>query len=188
MIIGITGTDGAGKGTVVEYLVKEKGFIHYAARQLWIEEIARRGLEVKRENMRIVANDLRRQHGNNFLVTAYIQRMKEEEVENAIIESIRTTAETETLKANGGMLLAVDADQHLRYERIVGRASESDRVTFEQFVAQEALEMNDPDPNGMQKAAVMAMADYIITNNGTLAELHASIENMLGEIKQSPRK
>ena len=27
--IGITGTLGAGKGTIVDYLVKEKGFVHY---------------------------------------------------------------------------------------------------------------------------------------------------------------
>jgi dephospho-CoA kinase len=182
MIIGITGTDGAGKGTVVEYLALKKGFAYYSARQLWVEEINRRGLEVKRENMRIVANDLRRQHGNDYLVTAYLKRLKEEKPENAIIESIRTTAEAETLKANGGILLAVDADQHLRYERIVGRASESDKVTFEQFIAQEALEMNDPDPNGMQKEAVMQMADYTIVNNGTLDELHAQIEEILSKI------
>lgn len=183
MILGITGTDGAGKGTVVDYLVEEKEFVHYAARQLWIDEINRRGLEVKRENMRIVANNLRRTNGNDFLVTAYLARIKEEGVENAIIESIRATAEAKTLKSRGGVLLAVDADQKLRYERIVGRASESDRVTLAQFVAQEELEMNDPDPNGMQKAAVMAMADYTITNNGTLDELHTQIEKTLSKIK-----
>lgn len=184
MIIGITGTDGAGKGTVVDYLVEKKGFVHYAARELWIDEIRRRGLEVQRENMRIVANSLRKEHGNDFLVTAYVARMKEEGVENAIIESIRTTAETEALKAGGGVLLAVDADQHLRYDRIVGRASESDAVIFEQFAAQEALEMNDPDPNGMQKAAVMAMADYTILNNGTLKELHSRIEETLSKMER----
>ncbi|MBI4086862.1 AAA family ATPase [Candidatus Kaiserbacteria bacterium] len=183
MIIGITGTDGAGKGVVVDYLVEKHDFVHYPARQLWVDEINRRGLEVKRENMRIVANDLRRQHGNDYLITAYIARVKEGGVGNAIIESIRTIAEAETLKTNGGILLAVDADQHLRYERIVGRASESDRVTFEQFAAQEALEMNDPDPNGMQKAAVMAMADHTILNNGTLDELHTQIEKMLSTLE-----
>ena len=182
MIIGITGTDGAGKGTVVEYLVEKKEFAYYSARQIWVDEINRRGLEVRRENMRIVANDLRRQHGNDYLVTAYLKRLKEEKPENTIIESIRATAEAQTLKANGGILLAVDADQHLRYERIVGRASESDRVTFAQFVAHEALEMNDPDPNGMQKEAVMKMADYTILNNGTRGELHAEIEEVLSKI------
>lgn len=183
MILGITGTDGAGKGTVVAYLVEKKGFVHYAARQLWVNEIIRRELEVNRANMRIVANDLRRINGNDFLVTAYIVRTQEAGVEDAIIESIRATAEAETLKTYGGILLAVDADQRLRYERIVGRASESDTVTFEAFAAQEALEMNDPDPNGMQKATVMKMADYTIMNNGTLDELHAQIEAVLSKIK-----
>lgn len=184
MLIGITGTDGAGKGVIVEYLVEKKGFAYYSARQLWVDEINRRGLEAKRENMRIVANDLRRQHGNDYLVAAYVEKMKEEGVENAIIESIRAIAEAETLKRHGGILIAIDADQRLRYERIVGRASESDRVTFEQFAAQEALEMNDPDPNGMQKEKVMQMADYTIMNNGTLDELHVQIEETLSKIKK----
>jgi dephospho-CoA kinase len=185
MILGITGTDGAGKGMVVDYLVTEKGFVHYAARQLWVDEINRRGLEVSRPNMRIVANELRKKNGNDFLVTAYMTRLKEEGVENAIIESIRATAEAETLKAHGGVLIAVDADQKLRYERIRARASESDEVSFEDFIAHEALEMNDPDPNGMQKAAVMKMADYTIMNNGSLAELHAETEKVLSKIKKS---
>lgn len=184
MILGITGTDGAGKGAAVEYLVEKKGFVYYSARQLWVDEINRRGLEVKRENMRLTANSLRKEHGNDYLVTAYLERIAEEKPENAIIESIRATAEAETLKKHGGILLAVDADQHLRYERIVRRASESDKVTFEQFTAHEALEMNDPDPNGMQKDAVMAMADYTIMNDGTLDELHEEIEDVLLKIKK----
>lgn len=182
MIIGITGTDGAGKGTVVEYLVGEKGFTHYAARTLFLEEIARQGIEPTRANMRLVANELRSVHGNDHAVAAYLERAMQEGVSDAVIESIRTMAEVETLKAAGGILLAADADQKLRYERITSRASESDAVTFAEFVAHEALEMNDPDPHGMQKAAVMAAADYTVTNDGTLSELHAQIEEMLAKI------
>jgi dephospho-CoA kinase len=187
MILGITGTDGAGKGTVVEYLVGKKGFVHYAARQLWVEEIIRRDLEINRANMRIVANDLRKKHGNDFLVKAYVERLKKERVKDAIIESIRAIAEVETLKAYGGVLLAVDADQELRYERICGRASESDAVSFEAFVAHEALEMHDPDPNGMQKAAVMAVADYTIVNNGSLEEFHVQIEDVLSRLPETQK-
>lgn len=179
MIIGITGTDGGGKGTVVEYLVEKKGFIHCSARVLWIDEIKKRGLEVKRENMRIVANDLRATHGNDFLITEYSRRTGFEPEKNYVIESIRTTAEVETLKKHGGILWAVDADQHARYERIQSRASESDKVSFEEFARQETLEMNDPDPHGMQKAKVIAVADVVLTNNGTPEELFAQVEEAL---------
>jgi len=42
IIIGITGTLGAGKGTVVEYL-QEKGFRHYSARGFITKEVEKRG-------------------------------------------------------------------------------------------------------------------------------------------------
>lgn len=38
IIIGITGTLGAGKGTVVEYL-KTKGFKHFSVREFLTQEI-----------------------------------------------------------------------------------------------------------------------------------------------------
>ena len=43
--------------------------------------------------------------------------------------------------------------------------------------------MNDPDPNGMQKAKVMAMADYTILNEGSVDELCEKIEEVLEKIK-----
>lgn len=183
MIIGITGTDGGGKGTVVEYLVAQHGFIHCSARPLWVDEIKKRGLEVNRANMRIVANALRAEHGNDYLITEYLRRAKGAGWGDIVIESLRALAEAETLKANGGILLAVDADPHIRYARIQARASESDKVTFEEFIAHERLEMNDPDPHGMQKAKVMAMADYTLTNNGTVEELNAQVDAVLANIK-----
>jgi len=176
MILGITGTDGAGKGTVVEYIVKEKGFVHYSARQLWIDEINRQGIDVHRSNMRIVANELRKKHGDDFLVREYLKRQKVEGATDVVIESIRAVAEAETLKAAGGILLAVDADPAVRYERVQARRSESDQVSYEQFLEHEALEMNDPDPHGMQKAKVINMADYVVTNNTTRKELYTQIE------------
>lgn len=185
MIIGITGTDGAGKGVVVDYLVKEKGYTHYSARALITEEIEKRGLPIDREHTRLVGNDMRREFGNDVIVRISFEKAKQEGIEKAIIESIRALAEVQYLKEQGGVLLAVDADQHLRYERIVGRGSETDNISFEEFQKQEAIEMNDPDPNGMQKQKVMAMANHTVLNEGTLEELHAQIDEVLQKINES---
>lgn len=182
MLIGITGTDGAGKGTVVEYLVKQRGYLHFSSRGLITRELLQKGLPTDRPHLRQMANELRAQHGDDYLIKAALSEVRESALEHLIIESIRTTAEVETLKRTGGILLAVDADVAVRFARIQGRGSASDHVTFEEFVAQEQLEMNDPDPHGMQKAKVMAMTDYTILNNGSVEELHSVIEAALAAL------
>ena len=183
MLIGITGTDGAGKGTVVDYLVSKKGFVHYSSRSFILEEINRLGLPTTRNQMRLTANELRGKYGNEFVVRQALEKAKTDGAAYAIVESVRAIAEAEYLQAQGGVLLAVDADQKLRFDRVQERRSESDQVTFEEFVAHEELERNDPDPHGMQKGRVIEMADYTIVNNGSLAELELQIETFLKEIK-----
>lgn len=182
MIIGITGTDGAGKGAAVRYLVHEKGFTHLSSRALIMKEVDNRGLTADRDTLRLVANDMRRVYGHDVIVQKALEACSEIDCKNAVIESIRAVAEVETLKKNGGVLLAIDANPKLRYARITGRGSASDHVSYEKFLEQEAIEMNDPDPAGMQKATVMQMADYTIVNEGTLAELNVALDAALAEL------
>ncbi len=179
MIIGITGTDGAGKGTVVEYLVTNKGFVHYSASGFIAKEVERQGLSISRNQLRLTGNELRAQHGDDVLVAMALNEIHLRTDKKVIIESIRASAEADTLKAQAGILLAVDANPQIRYERVQTRRSEKDQVTYEVFIAHEELEKNDPDPHGMQKAKVMDMADHTIFNDGTLSELETEIEKFL---------
>ena len=183
MLIGITGTDGSGKGTAVTYFVNQHGFKHYSARAILMQELVRSNIEPTRANMRLIANEMREQYGNDYVVVHNLEKIIADGIENAIIESIRTTAEAETLKQNGGILIAIDADQMLRYERVQTRRSETDKVTYEEFVAHEAFESNDPNPHGMQKQKVIEMADYLILNNGTTEDLYVTLEALFQDIK-----
>jgi dephospho-CoA kinase len=185
MIIGITGTNGAGKGTVVDYLVKEKGFTHYSVREAITEEILRRGLPVNRTNLNEVATDLRRLHGPAYYAELFMERAQKGGVTDAIIESIRNPKEAEYIQAHGGVMLVVDADKHVRYERIQKRASETDRVSFEEFEKQEQREMvseNPSDPSYMNISAIFEMADSHVRNDGTREELHAQVEEVLRKV------
>lgn len=186
LIVGITGTNGAGKGTVVDYLVKEKGFKHFSASGLITQEIIKRNLPVNRDNMIIVGNDLRVKNGAGYIAEELIRRALVKNV-NSIIESIRTLGEVDKLKKKGGMLLAVDADQKLRYKRILLRGGEKDKVSFKEFKDQENRELGSDDPNKQNLQACKKVADYLIENNGTLEELNKEIEKLLVKINNNGR-
>lgn len=181
MILGITGTDGAGKGTVVDYLVEKKGYAHYSSRTLLLEELKKTNIVPTRNELRLMGNRLRAKFGDDVIVEKAFTHITLNQDECAVVESIRAIAEANTLKRHGGILLAVDANPHLRYQRVQIRRSEKDQVTFEEFITQEEIEKNDPEPHGMQKAAVIEMSDFIIKNDGTIEELHAQIEDFLAK-------
>ncbi len=186
MIIGIAGTHGSGKGTVVGYLMTQHGFKHYSMSEFITEEIVRRGLPVNRDVMRQVGDDLRKMHGPDYLSIQLLMRAKEAGG-NAIIESIRSVGEAEYIRARGGILWAVNADVRTRYERIFKRKSEKDAVSFEQFAEQEKKESHNPEPYKMNLPACIAMADVVLTNDGTEAELFIQIEAALAGKLEAPK-
>ncbi len=181
MIIGITGTIGAGKGAIVSYLVARHGFVHISARDIWTKELQDRGIPVNRDTMTDLANRLRKEHGADYFVRRAL--LSVEKGQDVVIESIRTVGEALLLKQHGALLLAVDADARVRYQRIHSRQSALDQVSYETFLEQEAREMHNDDPTKQSIAQVMEMADYTICNTATLPELHAAIEDFLEKCK-----
>lgn len=177
--IGITGTNGAGKGVVVDYLIG-KGFTHFSASGFLSEELSRRGLTLDRNNLRVVGNEFRERFGSGFIVEHFLKEAQEKGVEQFVIESIRSTGEVAALKSAGGTLLFVDADRKLRYERVISRKSGKDHIDFDTFVAQEEREWYGAEgAHDMNIRRVIEKADHTILNNGTLEELYAQIDAFL---------
>lgn len=180
MIIGITGTLGSGKGTVVEYLVKEKGFVHAPVSEFLAAEARRRGIFPDRIARRNVANDFRSRGPTALMEAVYKSAEKEiENGKNIVLEPQHTAGEVAFIKSKGGIEFAVDADLKTRYERIVKRGSAKDFVDFEQFVKEQTYEMMQNDPNKNNLAAAIAKADFLFTNNGTQEELYEQVEKAL---------
>ncbi len=182
LIIGITGTLGAGKGTIVDYLVQEKGFVHFSVRGFITEEIVRQGLPVNRDSMVTVANKLRAGNSPSYI----IDQLYEQALitgKNCIIESIRTPGEVQSLVEKGNFVLfAVDADPMLRYDRIVMRNSETDRISFATFIENEEREMQSDDPNKQNIGKCIEKADCIFYNNSSVKDLHKRVEAELAEL------
>ena len=69
ILIGITGTLGAGKGTIVRYLVEDYHFNHYSVREYLKERAAERGiLKPNRDDFTLLANELRRNHSPSYII------------------------------------------------------------------------------------------------------------------------
>lgn len=181
VITGITGTLGAGKGTVVEYLVKRKKFKHYSVSGFLKEELAKKGIKINRPNLQDIGNELRKKFGPAYITKKLFKKAKKGNV-NAIIESIRNPKEAEFIKTHNGFLLAVTANQKTRYKRIKSRAGEKDNVTYKEFKKQEEKELQNSDPNAQNLSKCILMADYKFDNNSTIKCLYEKVEKVISKI------
>ena len=177
-VYGVAGTNGSGKDSLMELLV-EKGFYCFntsaALRQISnavFQATARGGNETP---MGRVGNAFRTAYPGGMvelgLLSWWLQcSVLSEDLQprGLVIGSIRGTGEASRLRAVGGKLIVVDADPHVRFARLTGRGRADDTDTFEQFQAKEAAEMaaGATDPTKFGMAAVIAMADIRIQNDG----------------------
>jgi dephospho-CoA kinase len=178
MILGIAGTLGAGKGTVVEYL-KQKGFAHYSSSDVLRKILDERGVSAERKNLSSLADELMNNYDGGVLHFSN-QYAAAAGHEQYILEALHRVSEGEYIKKVGGIILGIDADIKVRYERISGRQEGAkDQVTFAEFQADSEREDEGKTGSGPNIRAVMEMADYTITNNGSIEELRNQIDAFL---------
>jgi dephospho-CoA kinase len=183
MIIGIAGTIGAGKGTVVEYL-KSKGFVSYSSSALLGQLVEQEGNPRVREFLSKMATRLQTEYPGGVVEKNYREKYLSEKSENVIFEAIHRISEAEFLRSVGGYIIGVDADLETRYQRTRNRnEGEKDQGDFEYFKKQSEVE----DDGGGDYTrdnnirAVINSATCVIQNNGTLEELEAQIEVFLNQ-------
>ena len=95
MIIGLTGKNGSGKTAVSEYL-KSRGFEYHSLSDAIREEIRKRGLEITREVLIDVGNELREKFGPGILAERILPSLRNDQ--NYVIDSIRNPQEVDVLK------------------------------------------------------------------------------------------
>jgi len=173
-LIGLTGTNGAGKGEVASYLMK-KGYGYVSLSDEIRAVLRRRGQESTRDRLISAGNALRRRYGADILARRAMKKVKS----RTVIDSVRNASEVAFLRRQDDFILvAVDAPAELRYAWVQKRGRAESASTLEEFMAKEEEEMTG-GRSGQQLRRCLALADVTIVNDGTLESLHCRIEERL---------
>lgn len=177
MIIGLTGRNCAGKGTVAEYFTA-RSFGYYSLSDAIRQHLADQGIPESRDNLIAAGNQLRREGGPGVLGAKILALL--EPGKDYVVDSIRNPSEVTELRSRADfVLLEVRAPERLRYERLVSRGRVGDATSFEEFQRQEQAELQSADSAAQQLDATAACADHVVTNDGGLDALHVHMEAIL---------
>jgi len=173
-LIGLTGTNGAGKGEVANFL-KKKGYAYYSLSDLVRQELNKEGKELNRNNLIKMGNKLREKFGADILARLVVKKIRGK----AVIDSIRNPKEVEYLRQQKNFIMvAVDAPAALRFERVKKRGRQESVSTLQEFIQKEAEEMTN-NQKGQQLQNCMKMADIKIENEGSLENLYQKLEKLV---------
>jgi dephospho-CoA kinase len=173
-LIGLTGTNGAGKGEAARFFI-DNGFAYFSLSDIIREELQNSGQEVTRDNLIRMGNRMRERLSSDILARMVMKKIKGK----AVIDSIRNPKEIEFFrKQDRFVLLSLDAPAELRFRRVQTRGRKESAASLREFLAKEAQEMSRRE-KGQQLQTCMEMADFSIWNDGTLEELHQKLEEFL---------
>jgi dephospho-CoA kinase len=188
MIIGVVGKIAAGKTTVAKFF-EEKGFCrvscsdplidlltHNVSDYSWIPELPEKA-EPTRDKLIEFGKYLKDKYGGDILIRLAVD--KKRHCRNIVIDGVRSREEVGAIKRLGGRVIYVEAKPEIRYERLMRRRAEKDKVIqgFEDF-----LRMDEEEEKLYHTTKLKDIADYVIVNEGTLEELRRKVGRIIDEI------
>ncbi len=179
MIIGLTGTIGAGKSIVAEYL-KSKGFVHLTYSDVIREECKKIGIIPTRENLLETGLKMKsKSKDDGILSRKLLEKMAQINHKNVIFDGIRVIAEINALSHRKDFfVIGVDADPRKRFERIKQRNRDGDAKSWNEFKRIDGRERLGLE-NGLEIGKCLKSADFIILNDGDTAKLKKKIDSVL---------
>lgn len=177
--IAVCGLNGSGKGMFAEIVKKNFENVTYiSARELIHTAAKKAGVNIKDRNDLRIFNEDRASKGRLLVHDIFETYSPFNENGIYIFESLRRVSELKMYKDSFGKdcyIVAVDANEQLRYERIINRGSETDRVSLEQFREQERLENESNNDNEMNVKRCISMADKIFLNETSVEEFEQKV-------------
>jgi dephospho-CoA kinase len=177
-VIGTVGQNGSGKDEVLKYLNTKYNVPFLATGDIVRELTAKEGLELTRENLGKISGRYFREFGKGYFVKLVAAKIRQSNWETAGISGIRSPEDVTNLKEIFGedfiLIRVFISDPRVRFDRMVKRGQGRDPQSYEQF-----LKQDDAEENQFSLKEVESRADYTLSNDGTLDDLHREIDTLI---------
>ncbi len=159
-LILLTGMPGSGKDTLSDEL-RRRGYKVIVMSEVLKERYSKEALPGER--LMDFAFRMRKEHGRGVVAKMTLEKIRPED-RVVIINGVRNWEEVETFREFGrAVLIAIHSPPELRYRRLMERRRTED-------MKYDDLRKRDFEELEMGIGAVIALADYVIVNDGTLEE------------------
>jgi dephospho-CoA kinase len=183
LCVGLSGRMASGKGEAVRIL-NGYGFKYISLSDIVRREAAKVDPAVSRSRMQDIGNRLRREGGAGVLGRMVREQVMAADEKRWVIDGIRNPAEVlELKKINDFFLIGIDSDVPTILARMKKRGRATDVSAENELRASLEREWGNGEPkDGQQVGRTLAIADFTIANNGTLAEFKNGLDSVLKKI------
>ncbi len=177
--VSVVGMAGAGKSEVAR-VFEANGFVRVRFGDVTDEELKRRGLERNESNERHIRELLRQQHGMAAYAKLNLPRIDSaRKHSHVVLDGLYSWEEYLFFRdcyQDDFYTVAVWASPKTRYERLSRRVQRSLNGT-------EAVSRDQSEIEKLNKGGPIAMADFTIVNESTLAYLQKETERIISQLK-----
>lgn len=183
-LVAFVGMSGSGKSVAVDYLTAEGWPKVYFGGMIY-KEMERRGIErtPDGESEKKFREMIRETEGKDWVVRQVIDevhRLIEAGQKKIVLDGVYSWTEYKILKKEfPGQItfVAIVVPKKLRYKRVAER-------TERPFNLQEIRERDKSEIENLEKGGPIVAADYYILNDGSVADMHAGLSEILEKIKE----
>ncbi len=179
LVVGLTGMPGSGKSLVVK-TAQESGYDVVTMGDVIREETAKLGLEPTPANVGKVMLELRKTSGNGVVAEKCIHKIEQKACARIIVDGLRSYVEADIFQKRlaNFVLVTVHSSPQARFERLSTRGRSDDPKTLEVFFERDVRELNVGIGNAI------ALAEYVIINDGTKENLNVRVAEVLRRAEQ----
>jgi dephospho-CoA kinase len=165
---------GSGKDTVRE-IVGEFGLSLVVMGDEVRAEAKRRSLDPTPENLGKIMLQIRAEEGPGVLARRCIPKIKASNSQVIVIDGVRSMHEVREFRKEFPNLriVAIHASPKTRFHRLLKRGRSDDPKDWETFVERDQREL------GVGIGEVIASADYMVVNEGTIEQFRKRLEELL---------